>query len=404
MIRLPFLQTRKSGSEDSSNRGAVGPEAKAGGRFVPSPFAPPGLEPTPRVIYRTRRKELSHIKRVGRLEGEAKLGVWRELADGFIRSRPMPPAQTAGYLLERGFAADRALLYDLPNDQVEDYLTDLQVALLPGANGKDSIVLENRVLFSQVFGNVLPFARRLCSIRDGHYVPMGGSPGLDVVAARESGWLHAFPAEAETAEGIWVDLAARLIYGAAGVRPYSDLAEALLEDGRDLLVVEDPGPHGPIAASGGQPANRLRLFILRSADTHLPEPSGAVYSIATGNSSPLLSVRGGAISASVNLDSGRLNNAIAIVDGFKVHTDSHLGTGAPIVGEAIPEWERIVAAVQQAMRIIPMFAVVQFDLALTPGGFVVLDAKSRCDAPEFQVHGPLMGSLRAQSFLREYGL
>jgi hypothetical protein len=293
--------------------------------FVEAPCRPVGLKPRPQAIFRTRRTDVTHLGRVERLDGEAKLQLWRGFADAFIRARPRLPPETAAYLLHRGFSHGRHVLYDFPNDAVEDYLSDLQVMLLPLVNGRDAIVLEDRPLFRQVFGNYLPLA------------PQASAP-------------------------------------------------------------TDRPDHSPGNGS------RIRVVVLRSPETHRPEILAAVYSLATQASGPSAFVELGAVGARIDPVSGACDRAILLSEGEKRRVDRHPDDGAPILGLAVPGWPSILDRILHAFSVLPMFSFVQLDLAPTEDGLAVTDAKSRCDAAEFQVHGPLMASPAAKAFLREYGL
>lgn len=109
-----------------------------------------------RVIYRTRRRlDLSHLDRVKRLDSASGVQAWRIFSQGFRQSSQELTQSDAEYLHNRGFLPTRKKLYQLPNNGVDAYLSDLQVALLPLANGYSQQLLETPVLQAQLFQHQL---------------------------------------------------------------------------------------------------------------------------------------------------------------------------------------------------------------------------------------------------------
>lgn len=110
-----------------------------------------------RVIYRTRRSlDFSHLGRVKRLDHPEGVDAWRAFSQAFRQSSSGMAQDDAEYLHNRGFLPSRKRLYRLPSHGVDAYLSDLQVALLPLANGGARQLLETPVLQAQLFQRRLP--------------------------------------------------------------------------------------------------------------------------------------------------------------------------------------------------------------------------------------------------------
>lgn len=110
-----------------------------------------------RVIYRTRRShDVSHLGRAKRLDSQPGVEVWRAFSQAFRQSANGLAQDDAEYLHNRGFMPNRKRLYRLPNQGVDAYLSDLQVELLPLANGCAHQVLATPALQAQLYQRRLP--------------------------------------------------------------------------------------------------------------------------------------------------------------------------------------------------------------------------------------------------------
>lgn len=110
-----------------------------------------------RVIYRTRRsRDFSHLGRTRRLDSPYGVGVWRTFSEAFRKHSGGLAQSDAEYLHNRGFMPNRKRLYRLPNQGVDAYLSDLQVELLPLANGCAHQVLATPALQTQLYQHRLP--------------------------------------------------------------------------------------------------------------------------------------------------------------------------------------------------------------------------------------------------------
>lgn len=362
------------------------------GQFVPAPYLPPGLSPRPRVLFRTKRKMLVHEGRVRRLRGRENLEVWKRFSHDFITTPGDVPVETASYLLDRGFHKDKALLYGLPNENVDDYLSDLQVALLPFANGRDGPIIENRQLFYQTFRDVLPCAQHLCLVVRGKVVWLSGSGAGEL----DGGRLLAMPIDQRAGESFVVDPAGRRLCRPHGDQPYIELEPSLAAEPTDLVVVRDP--------EAGRRSERLRLVLIRDPRRHAPVLVGSALGMSTPRSGAFATLAAGAISVGVDVESGLMRQAVELAGGAPVTVEAHPDDGAPFAGRAVRHWWPVVEMAQAALLRLPLFSMVEFDFAVSGERPILMDATARISASEFQVHGPLMGGQVARRFLREYGL
>jgi hypothetical protein len=374
--------------------------------FIPKGILPLSIVPSPRVIFRTRRKNLAHEARIERLGGVPNLEKWRHFAFSFLAKRPRLEPEIASYLLDRGFLPNKALLYGLPHDRVDGYLSDLQVDLLAEANGKATMVLKNRLLLRQIFRNTLPMCdavafsvkaenrKEKISTALSSYLPEAAFLSLRPahVTAQETQILEDLRTSPISEPGFTDTLAELIIQPAGGLD--SQCLVTLLP--RQNPWSEEICPHSP---------NRVRLLVLLDPRDNLPYIVSAVQGFGTQASGISDHLLDGALSARINVETGHIDSVISVSeDGISRDLVNHPDSGRPLLHQAVPNWWTLVVDIKRAFRRIPLFAAFQVDALITPSGHTIVDVKGRVDAELFQVHGPIMEGDRATAFLREFGL
>jgi len=342
-------------------------------------------------VFRTRRDDLSHESRVKRLDGMRNLAEWHDFADRFILSSDSLDCETSDYLINRGFDTDKALLYSLPREDVDDYLSDLQVRLLAYTNGADAPIIENRQLFQQSFHGLLPLAPVVAVLRRGEVID---GPALRKLFADDFYWV--LPAEQRRGGCMFVDTVAGELVTPENRIPCPDLWAALRAANADAVVMRCPGPVEAL--------DRLRVFVVRDPASFAPKVMAAVVAMRTSRSGPFDTLASGAVSAAIDVDTGTIVAAKHLVNGKPEDADVSDATGRTLIGRAVPHWWEIQHEIRQALLRLPMFAVLQIDFSIGGARPLVFDATARVNAAEFQIHGPLMANQVCRRFMREYGL
>lgn len=322
----------------------------------------------PRIIYRTARADLSHQGRIKRIDQAETLAAFRAFSDTFHARDTLKDPELRACLHNHGFFPDKGALYGLPNDALDDYLSDFQTALLPMANGHCAVALRDRRLFWQLYRNLLPLA------------PMAGM----VLGGR---LLRMAPTDNTGADG---PVLARALSGDTPAPcVYPTLADLPLDQG-DLVVFDWSAPE--IAS-----ADVIRLAFIHD---HQAETM-AVLAAVLLNGAPVQVDHPHAQTVSAPID---------VVSGIVGHARSFCrNTGQHAPGEGKPpfvltQWTRLISDLTAGLMRLPIGVVVQLDLLLTPAGPLVVDATDRLDVAAYQVHGPMMARPMAKAFLREFGL
>lgn len=340
------------------------------GIFVPKGIRPPGVFPgAPRVIYKTKRKNLTHGSRLQRIDQMETLTAFRRFSERFHRHRPRLSPEESGYLHGHGFMPDKGALYGLPRDDVDSYLSDFQVAIMPLANGLHAAAVANRLLFWNLYSRLMPMASLAGSFQSGRPVIRIPEDAGRVLLMRPMMTTDETPAT-------WT--------------------QAPDKAGHDRILLDIPG--------GQECGSVTRMLVLCDPDTNMPTIVAAVALEGPPGSHDGT----GATVCSRSIDPGTgLAGASLRFQRGKVAAPEQSDNRTQV---EVSGWWAMVRDVTAGLAQLPMAAILQIDLIDWPDpetgaqGCLVVDVTDRIDAAAFQVHGPLMASPPCIRFIREFGV
>jgi hypothetical protein len=331
-------------------------------------------------------------------------------------------AQTAGQglplgtrldLLRHGFLPSSGRLYrSMTPESRGDYLADYpRYCRTPFVNGGYRFCLDDKAVFGGLLQRYPDHApRTLAAIYRGRLLPVRNAPGEGgaslegLVAAHAKVVLK--PAGGAGGRGVMFVEAAPggdfLVDGeprtAAGLR-----AEVGRLDGH--VVEEFVRQHPALERLHPATTNTVRLVTMRDPDSGEPFVAGAVLRIGTGRSRPVDTFARGGLCAAVDLGTGRLGPAMGrTADGSAAPHASHPETGAPVAGVEVPGWRSVTGRILEFCADLHFLSYIGWDLAITEGGFRVIEGNSHPDMQLLQVHGPLLADPRVRRFYEAYGV
>lgn len=182
----------------------------------------------------------------------------------------------------------------------------------------------------------------------------------------------------------------RLIGTGAGrdpeaVRALSREFMALAGGGEDYVMEERLVVHDDIARLTGTDAISSIRVVTLVPDSGVPEIMGAYARLIVGDSitdniSDFATGKySGNLLANIDLESGRIATAwLPSTDGVGYHwTEEHPRTSRSLIGERFPCWEEIRRLVQGAAERFLPIRTVGWDVAVTPGGAVLIEANEQ---------------------------
>lgn len=267
-------------------------------------------------------------------------------------------------------------------------------------------VLKDKLLFSQTLGPLLPVPETVGFIERGvfHRVAEPGAPNgglLDALAAHGS--LVLKPSDGTRGQGVLRLEGAPLRLSGEPVTE-----EAVTERVRGLdnvLVTETVQQAAYAEAIFPGSANTVRVMTFVDPDTGEPFVARAVHRFGARGTEPTDNWSRGGLCALVDLQSGVLSQGVKHAKrtaGRLEWRTHHPDTGAAIEGVVIPHWEALCRALVGAVRALPLFVYVGWDVVATDTGFCVLEGNANPDLDLLQVHGGLLSDPRVRRFYEHH--
>lgn len=406
---------------DPSTPQAPDASSPGAGGSSPAPASPPPPSFPRKVVRKSRQiaRRTDQKRRNWRKELR-KSRRWAEDYRKFLRKEfrwEAAPSLRRPQWWAQGFLSRSVTLYDLPNEDQDDYVTDVQrytrtkrmvhphlqeildnkfsFFLLMNQLGLDADVVPLLGLYTRgevhVFPNddQVPLEEFLLTRLDvGQRIfvkPLRGAEGRFVVAVRrtEQGWR--MNGEDCTLQEVTSWIAAR---------PKPMLLEAAVPQAAEQ------------AALNPRSTNTLRVLTMPDL-TRGKEPfiAVAVQRIGTSRSAHVDNWTQGGLSAKVDVETGTLSRAGQLPeDHTPVWHTVHPDSGAPIEGVAVPFWEETKQLVLEAANRLSFMEYIGWDIVVSPSGPVILEANVNSGMNVLQVHGPLLRDPRVRRYFEKRGV
>lgn len=317
-------------------------------------------------------------------------------------------------MVRLGFTGEAYLLYDLANNDPDDYVPNDMWGPLLRTNGPAAMsLLGNKLLFWHTYSDELPMPPVLALAANGHVKPVGdsGVSSLEALIERlDDGPVILKPVDGQ--KGRRVHSLARtggeLLLDGQPAKP-SDVETALLQ--RDGMLVVGFARQAEYAAKVFPGStNTVRVVMFGGEGTgNRPFVSAMAHRFGTSASAPVDNQSSGGVMGRLDPDTHRLGPACTYPFGAPrlVWHDSHPDTGAPIAGVQVPGLQRVLDRLHAFMRAHAYLTYVGWDIVIAPDtkdGFTILEANYGA-ALQTQMFGfPYRRDERVMAFLRHHGL
>ena len=167
----------------------------------------------------------------------------------------------------------------------------------------------------------------------------------------------------------------------------------------DYLVSEFVRQHSYAAEVYAASANTIRVLTLWDDDEQAPFIAVAVHRFGTKASAPTDNWTLGALSAMVDLQSGRLGKALSYpLAGQVSRFEKHPETNRRIEDIAVPHWDAIKSRITEMAATLPFVPYIGWDIIVTEQGFKVIEGNNCPGINLLQVHYPLLKDARIRKF------
>jgi hypothetical protein len=351
------------------------------------------------MIARTRRFFSLALRVKGMIDRERKYKSGLGLRDRWAAWR-------------RGFVSESLMIYEM-NKQPAAYLSDFaRHVRTPDINERFKSVLDNKFIFSKVFGPHLFRTPRVFfwldkgktySFRDEDVIKAEradiielcrGGARLIVKSVDGGGGANVFAIRVEGEDALINHSRAQI----------SDL-ERLLATRINSIVIDFVEQHQYAWEIFPRATNTVRLLTMWDYDVGRPFIAAAVHRFGRTPTIPVDNWSRGGLSVSIDLGRGQLGKGVMHPStGDRGWHATHPETGRQIEGVTIPGWENICTKILHAASTVPFLPYVGWDVVVTGDGFTVLEGNNFSDVNLLQVHKPLLEDPRVKKFYEHHGV
>lgn len=346
---------------------------------------------------------LGKAKRAAGMLYDWKRFVWDDKTDFEV-----PFSVKLRYAL-RGFSVNEYVWYDLAHHDYRTYISEFERLRSRMINEEYKFILDNKLVFEEVFGKYAFVPRNYAMIEDGRVYALHGT-------AVSSGNFYEFLQQTGKTILKWLDRG-----GGSGTY-FFDYRDGTLfangepcsreqvdkircREGRAILC--QYVSQSQFAASlYPHTANTIRIVCARKRGEESARIIAAVQRIGCEASIPVDNVSSGGMTSVIDLETGELSYGIAKLGPkerrmkrFYVHPDSQ----TQIAGKVIPNWAQLKKDMVELTNQVPYLNFVAWDVLLTEDGFCVIEGNASSGCGIFQMeHG--VRSSELGDIYRSYGV
>ena len=346
---------------------------------------------------------LGKAKRKARMLYDWKRYVWDDKTDFSV-----PFSVKLRYAF-RGFSVNEYVWYDLAHHDYREYISEFERLRSRMINGEYKFVLDNKLVFEDVFGQYTFVPRNYAMIEDGHVYALHGTPVSNENFAdflQQAGktilkWLD----RGGGSGTYFFEYRDGTLYANGEPCSREQLEKIRCRKGQAILC-QYVTQSAFSASLYPHTANTIRIVCARKKGEATARIIAAVQRIGCEASIPVDNVSSGGMTSVIDLETGELSYGIAKLGPkerrmkkFHVHPDSQ----TQISGKVIPDWQKLKREIVNLTNKVPYLNFVAWDVLLTEEGFCVIEGNASSGCGIFQMEHGVRGSELGEIY-RSYGV
>jgi hypothetical protein len=293
----------------------------------------------------------------------------------------------------RGFTPNEYIWFDLEHNDYRNYISDTERVSSRNMNGEYKIILDDKLLFEEIFRNYVRIPINYAWVSDGiiygiHGYDVDNSNVIEFI--RNLGCVVLKWEKGYEGKGTYIikktkNPAEFDVNGAViGKKEVNNLfrknGQAILcEYMRQSEFENELYPYA---------TNTIRMICAKKRGEKKAHLIKAAQRIGNNDSAPVDNVSAGAISCEIDITSGELMSGVIAKShnksGEKKYFDKHPDTGAVLTGRVIPEWEELKKSIEDVTNKFPYLNLVAWDVLLIDGGFCIIEGNASSGLMMFQ--------------------
>lgn len=309
-----------------------------------------------------------------------------------------------------GFSANEYEWYNFKKNDYHEYISNYERTLSREINGKYKIILDNKMIFEDVFTQYANIAHSYAWISNGeiygrnHYL-INNSNIMDFIREKRNVILKI--EEGAGGRGVFLIENVNNKFLVNGIEKTNAFVMELIQKQKKAFLCEYIKQSQFEDSLYPFASNTIRIIVGKEKNGHLLRILGAVQRIGNELSKPVDNVSAGALAASIDIETGELGYAFAAKSHRRsdllIKYDRHPDTNAQIKGKVIPDWENIKEHIIEITSRFPYLNLVGWDILLSDNGFYIIEGNASSGLIMFQTENGVRNT-EIGNIYRSYGI
>lgn len=287
----------------------------------------------------------------------------------------------------KGFIADQYVRYSLSDNNIGDYISEVERWKTRRINGRYNLVADDRLVFSEIFEKYVNVPENVAWIKDGIiYNFVGGcfsdndffrllhkQQKLVVKPTHGSGGGNGVHVIKKVNDNTYID--ERLIN--------KDKLLGNIRKLDDYIIIEFVDQHEYSNNIFNKTTNTIRIITVINPQNGTAFITDAVHRIGLEASIPVDNASKGALVARIDINTGIIGKAKTYFNTTILK--NHPNTGALIEGVQIPFWETVKNQIIEVAQKFPYIYFIAWDIVITPNSFCVIEINASTSLDLLQI-------------------
>lgn len=290
--------------------------------------------------------------------------------------------------VKRGFLADQWILYDLDNNNPDDFLSEFDWYRSRYINEPFDFMLNNKIVAAEVMKQYVRVPESYLIKNKGRVTTFQSEEVSDeyvIELLKEKGTVFIKPYGTGKGNGVDRLVCREGAYYINDSQCSEDEMVQFLKGRDDWFICEEIKQSGYASKIYDKTVNTIRLITFKDIHTHKNKVFFAVQRIGTSATIPVDNGSKGGLVSKIDLETGELSAAKSLHNlyVYKFHPDS----GEEIEGVKVPGWEQIKETMLRLADRFPYLQFIAWDIVVTDDDLCVIEANTSSGVNIIQIWG-----------------
>lgn len=304
--------------------------------------------------------------------------------------------------IKHNFSNDFFIMYNLNKDNINDYISEYERYLSRDINGEYKFILDNKIIFTQIFSNYVNIPKIECMILDKIYSPDGkiinNEDLLDIIKDNK---VILKPINDGGGHGVYIIENNNSKYFCNYKEINKKELLEKIESSRNYIMNEYVNQGTYSKKIFPRTVNTIRIITIKDPTTGNYIIPCAVHRFGNIKTNGVDNASSGGYITEINVETGILGYTKSLnnLTPLEIHPD----TNEKIKGTKIPNWKETKKELLEISSKFPFLPFIAWDVVITDTGYVILEANASSSLELFQIFNKIKNS-KLGEFYKYYGI